>query len=75
MDNRCVEEAPGGERFVQGLEVGLSGPMWLLEPLLARLYACRMRLEARALKALLERHDRAGDDVQPLERTRAAFEP
>ena len=72
---RCVEEAPGGERFVQGLEIGLSGPMRLLEPLLARLYARRMRLEVRALKALLERQDRAGDDDQPLERTRAAFEP
>ena len=75
VDNRCVEEAPGGERLVQGLEIGLSGPMWLLEPLLARLYARRMRLEVRALKALLERQDRAGDDDQPLERTRAAFAP
>jgi hypothetical protein len=49
--------------------------MRLLEPLLACLYARRMRLAVRALKALLERQDRAGDDDQPLERTRAAFEP
>lgn len=72
---RRVEEAPGGARFVQGLEIRLSGPMRLLEPLLARLYARRMRLEARALKALLERPYRAGDDGQPLVRTRAALAP
>jgi len=35
---RRVEEAPGGARFVQGLEIRLSGPMRLLEPLLARMY-------------------------------------
>ena len=69
-----VEEAPGGERFVQGLEIRLSGPMRLIEPLLARLYACRMRLEARALKAHLERQDRADDNDQPLVGTRAALE-
>jgi hypothetical protein len=69
-----VEEAPGGERFVQGLEIRLSGPMRLIEPLLARLYACRMRLEARALKALLDRQDRADDNDQPRVGTRAALE-
>jgi hypothetical protein len=69
-----VEEALGGERFVQDLEIRLSGPMRLLEPLLARLYACRMRLEARALKAHLERQDRADDNDQPLVGTRAALE-
>jgi hypothetical protein len=41
---RRVEEAPGGARFVQGLEITLSELMRLLEPLLARLYARRMRL-------------------------------
>jgi hypothetical protein len=41
---RRVEEAPDGARFVQGLEIRLSELMRLLEPLLARLYACRMRL-------------------------------
>lgn len=51
---RRVEEAPGGARFVEGLEIELSGTMRLLEPLLARLYAYRMRSEVRALKALLE---------------------
>ena len=51
---RRVEQAPGGARFVEGLEIGLSGPMRLLEPLLARLYARRMRSEVLALKALLE---------------------
>src|SRR3712207_4304436 len=72
---RRVEEAPGGARFVQGLEIRLSGPMRLLEPLLAGLYARRMRLEARTLKALLERPDRAGDDDRPLVGTCAALEP
>jgi hypothetical protein len=71
---RLVEEAPGGARFVQGLEIRLSGPMRLLEPLLARMYARRMRLETRVLKALLEQADRAGDDEQPLVGTRAALE-
>lgn len=52
---RRVEETPGGARFVEGLEIQLSGPMRLLEPLLARLYARRMRSEVRALKSLLER--------------------
>jgi len=33
-----------------------------------------MRLDARALKALLEQADRAGDDDQPLVGTRAALE-
>lgn len=51
---RRVEQAPGGARFVEGLEIGLSGPMRLLEPLLARLYARRMRSEVLALKTLLE---------------------
>lgn len=51
---RRVEQAPGGARFVEGLEIGLSGPMRLLEPLLARLYARRMRSEVLALKAMLE---------------------
>ena len=36
---RRVEEASSGARFVQGLEIRLSGPMRLLEPLLAHLYA------------------------------------
>ena len=49
--------------------------MRLLEPLLARLYPRRMQLEARALKALLERPYRAGDDDQPLLRMRAAIAP
>jgi hypothetical protein len=40
-----VEETPGGSRLVEGLEIELSGPMRLLEPLLARLYARRMRSE------------------------------
>lgn len=52
---RRVEETPGGARFVEGLEVQLSGPMRLLEPLMARLYARRMRSEVQALKTLLER--------------------
>ena len=72
---RRVEEAPGGARFVQGLEVRLSGPIRLLEPLLARLYARRMRREARALKAPLERPYGADDDDQPLVRARAALGP
>ena len=33
---RCVEEAPGGAEFVEGLEVKLSGPIRLLEPLFTR---------------------------------------
>ena len=72
---RRVEEAPGGARFVRGLEIRLSGPVRLLEPLLARLYARRMWLEVRAPKALLERPYRAGDDDPPLVRTRAALAP
>jgi hypothetical protein len=51
---RRVEAAPGGARFVEGLEIELSGPMRLLGPLLARLYARRMRSEVNALKAMLE---------------------
>jgi hypothetical protein len=46
---------PEGSRFVEGLEIQLSGPMWLLEPLLARLYARRTRSELHALKTLLEK--------------------
>lgn len=51
---RRVEARPDGARFVEGLEITLSGPMRLLEPLLARLYARRMRSEVDALKAMLE---------------------
>ena len=54
---RRVEEAPGGARFVEGLEIKLSGPMRLLEPLLARPYARRMCPEVHALKILLEKSD------------------
>jgi hypothetical protein len=42
---RRVEEAPGGAEFVEGLEVKLSGPMRLLEPLLTHLYAPRISTE------------------------------
>jgi uncharacterized protein YndB with AHSA1/START domain len=52
---RRVEEMSGGTRFVEGIEIKLSGPMRLLEPLLARLYGRRMKSEIHALKALLER--------------------
>ncbi len=52
---RRVEEVPGGARFVEGLQVEMSGPMRLLEPLFARLYARRIDSETRALKMLLER--------------------
>ena len=51
---RRVEEAPDGARFVEGLQIELSGSMRLLEPLLSRLYARRMRSEVRTLKDLLE---------------------
>jgi len=51
---RRVENTPGGTRFVEGIEVELSGPLRFLEPLLARLYGRRMRSEIHALKALLE---------------------
>lgn len=71
---RRFEEAPGGARFVEGLDIRLSGPARLLEPLLARLYARRMRLETRALKALLERPNGAGEAGEQLARTHAALE-
>jgi hypothetical protein len=51
---RRVEEAPGGAEFVEGLQVKLSGPMRLLEPLLTRLYAPRISTELQTLKQLLE---------------------
>lgn len=52
---RRVEVTPGGTRFVEGLEIRLAGPMRLLDPLLARLYARQMRSELETLKNLLER--------------------
>jgi hypothetical protein len=54
---RRVEETPGGAEFVEGLEVRMSGPMRLLEPLFTRLYAPRISAELQALKQLLE-HER-----------------
>ncbi len=43
--HRQVERAPGGAEFVEGLEVKMSGPMLLLEPLFTRLYAPRSSVE------------------------------
>lgn len=71
---RRVEEAPGGARFVEGLDIRLSGPARLLEPLLARLYARRMRLEVHALKVLLEGPNGAGEAGEQLARTGVALE-
>jgi hypothetical protein len=51
---RRVEDTSGGTRFVEGLEIELSGLMRLFEPLLARLYGRRMKSEIHTLKALLE---------------------
>lgn len=51
---RRAEDTPGGTRFVQGIQIELSGPMRFLEPLLARLYRRRMKSEVHTLKALLE---------------------
>jgi hypothetical protein len=51
---RRVEKAPGGAEFVEGLEVMMSAPMRLLEPLFTRLYAPRISTKLHALKLLLE---------------------
>ena len=51
---RRVEGTSGGTRFVEGVEIELSGPMRFLEPLLARVYGRRIKSEIRTLKALLE---------------------
>jgi uncharacterized protein YndB with AHSA1/START domain len=51
---RRVEEISDGTRFVEGIEIELSGPMRILEPLLARLYGRRMKSEIHTLKTLLE---------------------
>lgn len=51
---RRVEDTSGGTRFVEGIEIELSGPMRVLEPLLARLYGRRIRSEVHTLKSLLE---------------------
>ncbi len=42
---------------MEGLEIKLSGPMRVLEPLLACPYARRMCPEVHALKTLLEKRD------------------
>lgn len=65
---RRVEEIPGGARFVEGLDIKLSGPKRLLEPLLTRLYARRMRSEVSALKMLLEKHSPRGEKVEEARR-------
>ena len=51
---RRVEDTSGGTRFVESIQIELSGPLRLLEPLLAPLYGRRMKSEVRTLKALLE---------------------
>ncbi len=51
---RRVEGTSGGTRFVEGVEIELSGPMRFLEPLFARLYGRRIKSEVHTLKALLE---------------------
>jgi Polyketide cyclase / dehydrase and lipid transport len=51
---RRVEDTSGGTRFVEGIEIELSGPMRVLEPLLARLYGRRIKSEIQTLKSLLE---------------------
>jgi uncharacterized protein YndB with AHSA1/START domain len=51
---RRVEDTSGGTRFVEGIEIELSGPMRVLEPLLARLYGRRIKSEVQTLKSLLE---------------------
>jgi hypothetical protein len=48
---RLAYEGGGEGATVRGIQ--LSGPMWLLELLLARLYARRMRSELHAPKTLL----------------------